>query len=309
MGTPRRVMNRREFLKGTGAVAASAAASRLPLPRAADAASARQVLSQADVLPPAFEAGFSLPNTGENIVMLNNDAVLWGGDWYGNMTKEQMLANRAILERARQAMPATTDRPLMFNHLTNQWHEEALRHAVPADGGDPASWQRVFMKSGRRAPDAHNLLQTETYLPEDFGSSAWESGTLTKGAFGGKRPNAVDGFEDEWWRDRRGALQGQLREKGGNAKEMAQSDDGVRLIQELGLAPGGRANHDKPVGVEVYRRGPLRGLMDETSIGGSVAPPLPTDDFNAPRRGSDMRRLRYSPALLAPLLQEDEEQR
>lgn len=103
-------MSRREFLSGSGQAAVAAGASRVPVPagltRAVQSAAR---LDTRSMLPPAFEAGFSMPSTGEEIVMLDGDAVLWGGDFMGGMTEEQMRANRAILEKsASQCQPALT---------------------------------------------------------------------------------------------------------------------------------------------------------------------------------------------------------
>ena len=262
-------MSRRDFLRGSGQAAAAAGAARIPVPAGAGAAlpAAAARLDPRAILPPAFESGFALPNTGETIAMLDGNAVLWGGDHYGYLTREQMLANKAILERARAAMPASTDRPLQFNHLTGQWHEEALRDPVPP-GGDPDSWQRVFLKAGERAPENHNMLLTEQYLTVDFNESAYAGGTLTAPpgwaqagkklrapkAYRGEPPktleaprDAVEGYEQEWWQDRKGLLDWERRQAGGtNAKELAKSDEGRQLLLESNIAPGGRYEGQVP---------------------------------------------------------------
>lgn len=234
-------LNRRDFLKRTGAAAASAAAARVPaLPSGPPAiAPIASGLDPRAILPPAFTKGFSLPHTGGEIVMLDGDAVVWNEDFLGGMTKDQMLEQRAILENARRAMPEVVDRPMAYNHLTKQWHEQALRDAVPP-GGSPDSWQQIYLKAGHRAPDAHSLLQTEQYLPEEFAESAYSGGTLTAGPQAYEGQNLVSGYEDAWWNDRRGVLRYELSQKGGNAKEMAKTEDGIRLLQESGIAPGGR---------------------------------------------------------------------
>jgi hypothetical protein len=262
-------MSRRDFLRGSGQAAAAAGAARIPVPAGAGAVlpAATARLDPRAILPPAFEAGFALPNTGEQIVMLDGDAVLWGGDFYGRMSQEQMLANKLILEQARKAMPATTDRPMTFNHLTGKWHEEALRAPVPP-GGDPDTWQRVFLKAGERAPDNHNMLLTEKYWPEEVLSSAYEGGTLTSPpgwaqagktrkapkAYRGESPktlkapgDAIDRYEQDWREDRMDLLDWERRQADGtNAKELAKSDEGRQLLLELGIAPGGRYEGQVP---------------------------------------------------------------
>lgn len=234
-------LNRRAFLRTlagglAGAAVPQSVAKAASAPSVAPAATG---LDPRTMLPPALNSGFALPHTGGEIVMLNGDAVVWNEDWLGNLTKDQMLAQRAILEDARRAMPTDSGRPMAYNHLTKQWHEQALLDPVPP-GGNPDSWRQVYLRAGERAPDSHNLLQTEQYLPEDFAESAYSGGTLTAGPQAYEGKDLVSGYEDSWWQDRRGTLQYELSQKGGNAKEMAKSDEGLRLVQEQGLAPGGR---------------------------------------------------------------------
>lgn len=213
-----RKINRRDFLKGVGATAASAAAGKIPLPvpQIAQQVSQAAGIDPSILLPPGLSKGFSLPHGMGELVMLGDKAVRWGG-WdapEGSLTRRQMEEVAKAMERARSVMPPGMSlqslkddilwnlsvptgvgpsiplmQPLHYNHLTGRWHEAAY---VPTE--DPSVRQIRYLKASQTAPPGFEQFSIDPtdgrIVGDGFGTgdihamiddvmeSDWTSGTL-----------------------------------------------------------------------------------------------------------------------------------
>lgn len=247
-------LNRRDFLKRTATAAGAAAIPGLPsipVPELTKAAG----LDPSSILSPALERGFD--TIYGQIVSNGKDAMLWGGD-LENLSKSEVERLKAVMTEARERMPLMPEGKFSYyNTLTKQWHQRA---AVPLHGSSPGQsnqWKSnpppdnisstPWLKAGQSPPDGLEYAggRYQPWMDEDFASSAYTDGTLTKPGLPflnhtgipGPARNQIDSLLSDWRAHQR-QLKEFYRQNRGESPEAEQRY--IESLADLGLTPGGR---------------------------------------------------------------------
>lgn len=320
--------SRRDFLKRVSGAAAAAAANRvLPADSAAALPAPPAPIDPRSLLHESLSEGFDLPGNAGRLQMLGGKAVHFGpeNEFVGYMSRQRMQQAADAMNAARRSMPAleqptwaslvnraladgqdsaVTDlpsnlAPLHYNHLTGQWHA-AVR--MPTERPDVYNWR--YLKAGELPPKGFAEFADVGDLAaamDDVQESGYYYGTLShppswpRGGNIAERPgNAIESFQQQWLGERAERLKWERNQVGEDARKID-----PELLEDFNLAPGGRPNHDLPLGAKFYSRGPLTGLLDETSLSENTL--LPGEDAQSPRNAKAARALRYA-TVLAPLL-------
>lgn len=253
-------INRRDFLKKTGALAAAATPLAAKLPEVLPEVAQQAAGVRPDLLPPGLMDGFGLPD-GSIITRLGDDIAFEPGPLaMENASLADLRKWTDAIERARRAMgdEAAPGVVSHFNHLTNTWHAPVLER-VGEDGDD--LYRTHYLRAGQSAPD--NLA--DGWSPADPHTQRYFDENL---AFGeGIDENTVRNLTDEWKRWKSYDLQASLdkhpKSQEYHKKQMAENpkyrQSHIDALRAFELAPGGRADQQPVMDIDPdpYRRGTI----------------------------------------------------